>query len=490
MNGLDSNGSAYSNGTSHHRTSYNTSTTNGVNGATNSTRTNHTVYGGGSTASVMNSTSPVDVNTNSIPISAANVSANAPAHPIGLPPTAPKTTHDSSSGRRSSNSTHSYTAPLSAETPLFTNGTTSPYEPLWASTDDEPVQDAEDEAGTVIVSPSSGRTYSYAPYTPAPSPATTPSSANSSAAREHRLNGFGTPSASSISNALHNTVINSPATSTTTTYTSNTTLAPTTNGVSGGATTTTIASAISKPLASPSHEGLTNTNSVSSSPLPPDDEEEEERYLYRKTPSMIHYPTKYMIHPQSAKDNGKLTVVLDLDETVVHCMRWPGPVSKRPYIDELFAFLAEHCETIVWTAGIRVYAQAVIRDIDKNRIITHCVYRHAKWFEDQDYTKDLSLLGRDMNKTVIIENTPDCVSKNIYNGVIVPDYVGPNARDKTLLSIRALLQEMVVAVKKGSTVPQYIEQTGLLELRNATNYKGDTIPCYCLNYEPPPTPYL
>ena len=69
--------------------------------------------------------------------------------------------------------------------------------------------------------------------------------------------------------------------------------------------------------------------------------------LLGRRPSMVQYPSPYMIPPQDPGDRGKLCVVLDLDETLVHCMRWPGPICKRPYVEELLEFLGQHCEVCV-----------------------------------------------------------------------------------------------------------------------------------------------
>ena len=77
----------------------------------------------------------------------------------------------------------------------------------------------------------------------------------------------------------------------------------------------------------------------------------------------------------------------------------------------------------------------MIKNIDKKGVIKHCVYRHKKWFSVcslrvaspswlhtrqqgcAGYNKDLTLLGRDMDKLVILENTPDCVRGNEANGM-------------------------------------------------------------------------
>ena len=84
---------------------------------------------------------------------------------------------------------------------------------------------------------------------------------------------------------------------------------------------------------------------------------------------MLHLPL--ILAPQDAEDAGKLTVVLDLDETLIHtrlvsqassdtkdCFYLPSYhqnfllVEKRPHLDDFLRNLVTHaCEVIVWTAG-------------------------------------------------------------------------------------------------------------------------------------------
>eukprot|EP00754_Rhynchopus_humris_P012637 Rhum_TRINITY_DN14298_c5_g1::Rhum_TRINITY_DN14298_c5_g1_i2::g.73237::m.73237/K15731/CTDSP; carboxy-terminal domain RNA polymerase II polypeptide A small phosphatase len=201
-----------------------------------------------------------------------------------------------------------------------------------------------------------------------------------------------------------------------------------------------------------------------------------------RAPSMISEPNKCMLPPQEKEHRGKVTVVLDLDETLIYARE--GPLYARPGLDELLAMLAERCEPVVWTAGVRAYAQAVIKNIDKKGVIKHCVYRHKKWFSGcAGYNKDLTLLGRDMDKLVILENTPDCVRGNEANGIVVTDYEG-EGEDLTLVAIRELLSDMIDKVEhKGITVPQYISTTKLLQCREILTDVDDEMQVFCLDTE-------
>lgn len=78
----------------------------------------------------------------------------------------------------------------------------------------------------------------------------------------------------------------------------------------------------------------------------------------------------------------KFTVVLDLDETLVHCstdplthyhakytILWEGhPVTIyariRPYAKELLSYCSSFCEVIVFTASVREYADKMLDVLD------------------------------------------------------------------------------------------------------------------------------
>jgi RNA polymerase II subunit A small phosphatase-like protein len=196
----------------------------------------------------------------------------------------------------------------------------------------------------------------------------------------------------------------------------------------------------------------------------------------KRAPSMIHEPSKHMIPPK--RDDSKLyTVILDLDETLIYARE--GPLYARPHLEELLEYSGKNCETVVWTAGVRAYAQAVIRNIDPTGVIDHCIYRHEKWFTGQaGYAKDLSLVGRDLNYVLILENTPDCVRGHEENGILVSDYEGGEMPDNTLPAITKLLGELV---QSRLPVPQFLKQCPMLTRQYVPTDTGDRLYVYCLD---------
>lgn len=196
-------------------------------------------------------------------------------------------------------------------------------------------------------------------------------------------------------------------------------------------------------------------------------------------PRLLKKRTDVLLAPKDSKLADRITVVLDLDETLVYARE--GPLYVRPGLEELFQFLADNCETVVWTASMRQYAEAVVRLIDTKGSIHHTICRDSAWFSSGSCRKDLNLLGRDTQTTILFENTPDCIRGFEQNSVLVADYEGGELEDNTLHTILALLRDLVRRrAEEGVTVPEYIRDSGLLDLRAVPTDDGDVMECYCL----------
>ena len=130
--------------------------------------------------------------------------------------------------------------------------------------------------------------------------------------------------------------------------------------------------------------------------------------------------------PNKTRNEHKNTLVLDLDETLVHSnleqqleeADFSFPVNfnnqqhivnvrRRPYLTEFMEFAARHFEVVVFTASQRVYAERLLNKIDPDKIlIKHRLYRESCVLVEGNYMKDLSVLGRDLARTIIVDNSP------------------------------------------------------------------------------------
>ncbi|KAI3466773.1 hypothetical protein Pfo_023436 [Paulownia fortunei] len=122
----------------------------------------------------------------------------------------------------------------------------------------------------------------------------------------------------------------------------------------------------------------------------------------------------------------KKTIFLDLDETLVHSTASFPPekydfvvrpvidgekvefyVLKRPFVDEFLNFLSHNFEIVVFTAGIEEYASLVLDRLDWRKLISHRLYRDSCKEVDGKFVKDLSEIGRELNRVMIVDDNPN-----------------------------------------------------------------------------------
>ena len=196
---------------------------------------------------------------------------------------------------------------------------------------------------------------------------------------------------------------------------------------------------------------------------------------------MLHSGSK-LVAPRELHETKLYTIVLDLDETVVYAR--DGPLYARANLKELLCALNDVAEVIVWTAGVRMYAKAILEEINAEGYIKHLVYRHRNWYNPEDYTKDLRKLGRDIDYVLIVENTPDCVRANPTNGIIVEDFEVTSKgsqlsdRDQTFVHLMRLVMDL--GKSNGMTVPQFLAQCPLLKRQLVHGSDGQEIPIFYL----------
>ena len=109
--------------------------------------------------------------------------------------------------------------------------------------------------------------------------------------------------------------------------------------------------------------------------------------------------------------------MLDLDETLVHFDQRRRNYRARPHALRFIREMSKYYELVIFTAGLKEYADWILDDFDKMRYITYRLYRNSCKFKKGVYVKDLSRLGRDLSRTIIVDNIAENFDLQQDNGI-------------------------------------------------------------------------
>jgi len=174
-----------------------------------------------------------------------------------------------------------------------------------------------------------------------------------------------------------------------------------------------------------SEEEIKLAEIISSAPPRPPRRSLLERFCGCFAPTPTRRPRRFkaatLLPPQRELHKGRATLVLDLDETLIHSTFQPGLVGdfvvevdvenksylvsvfKRPGLHEFLQRCADLYEVVIFTASMSTYADRVIDVIDTENSVSARLFRESCTYVDGVYVKNLELLGRDLKRTIIVD---------------------------------------------------------------------------------------
>lgn len=172
-----------------------------------------------------------------------------------------------------------------------------------------------------------------------------------------------------------------------------------------------------------------------------------------------------VLGPQLPHDVGKKTLVLDLDETLVHSSFRPVPspdyvipveiegrivdvyVLKRPFVDHFLRAVGQRFEVVVFTASLGKYADPLLDLLDRSGVVRWRLFREACYPYEGSYVKDLQCMGREMSQMILVDNSPHSYAFQPENAIPIETFID-DMQDQELLECLDLL----LAVEKAPDV--------------------------------------
>ncbi|KAJ2759948.1 Nuclear envelope morphology protein 1 [Coemansia sp. BCRC 34490] len=162
-----------------------------------------------------------------------------------------------------------------------------------------------------------------------------------------------------------------------------------------------------------------------------------------------------------ARSLKKKTLVLDLDETLIHsspqgsyrahhrievvidkvaCLYY---VYKRPHVDYFLRKVSEWYTVVIFTASLAEYADPVIDLLDiQGKLISGRYFREACIPYDSSYAKDLASIDPDLSQIVLVDNSPLSYFINPTNGIPIQPWINSDPKDEALLDLLPLLDAL------------------------------------------------
>ena len=141
----------------------------------------------------------------------------------------------------------------------------------------------------------------------------------------------------------------------------------------------------------------------------------------------------------------KYTLILDMDETLIHYFftHINGMFFVRPFCFNFLRELNDIYEIITFTAGTKEYADNILNILDiDNNIIKYRLYRQHTTILGCSIYKDLSKIGRDLSRVIIVDNLRENFRMQPNNGIFIKTWTN-DINDMQFKDILKILKDIV-----------------------------------------------
>ncbi|XP_054459018.1 CTD small phosphatase-like protein 2 [Anoplopoma fimbria] len=167
--------------------------------------------------------------------------------------------------------------------------------------------------------------------------------------------------------------------------------------------------------------------------------------------------------PPKTRSTPEATLVVDLEETLMFSSlnvieeaeytfhtafqdhQYKVYMILRPHVKEFLQSMAKIYELFVYTCAKKEYAEKILDILDPQRKL----FRHRLYQDDCScilghYIKDLSILGRDLAKTVVLDNAPHTYPYHLMNTIPIKSWSGVS-EDRELQKLVPYMEKLSAA---------------------------------------------
>ena len=174
-----------------------------------------------------------------------------------------------------------------------------------------------------------------------------------------------------------------------------------------------------------------------------EDEDEDEDYLDN---IILYYKLNKAIPPfLNFKSTKRYTLVIDLGGTLINIKidnNGKAFCHMRPGIISFLIGIKPYYEIIAYTKLSKEYSDLIIQHIENNRqLFDYNLYREHCALIGNKFIKDISRIGRDMKKIIMVDDVNENLERHIENGILILPYNGAedNEEDRVLFELKKLL---------------------------------------------------
>lgn len=194
-----------------------------------------------------------------------------------------------------------------------------------------------------------------------------------------------------------------------------------------------------------------------------------------------------LLPEKSIKNRNKKTLLLDLDETILHSSEYKvtSPdmiisidnrevyIKLRPFLKEFLTQVSVLYEIIVYTSSYDDYALEVCSRLTTSQSLSisidYLLSREACLNYKGEHIKQVNLLGRDLSQIVVIDNNPIGFLMTTQNGIGIRPWIG-NAYDNELKYLTYILLEISQYSDVRDGVSLFVDDSSLLSKEKYYKY--------------------